>query len=230
MKRADLLFGLLIGTIFLPFVFIPELYVWYKDFNAAHAYIMAFLKFAILATMGEVLGLRIKMGSYTEPGFGVYPRAIIWGILGIWIAVAMKIFATGVPTVIEYLGVEDAATAMKSAFTWQKLVGAFGISLVMNTTFAPIFMTIHKITDTHILNNRGKLSSLITPIPFCALLADINWRVQWNFVFKKTIPLFWIPAHTITFLLPTDMQVLFAALLGIALGVLLAVAAVKGRK
>jgi hypothetical protein len=48
--------------------------------------------------------------------------------------------------------------------------------------------------------------------------------VQWNFVFKKTIPLFWFPAHTITFLLPSQFQVLFAALLGVALGVILAIA------
>jgi hypothetical protein len=41
-------------------------------------------------------------------------------------------------------------------------------------------------------------------------------------VFKKTIPFFWYPAHTITFLLPSEQRVLFAALLGIALGVLLA--------
>jgi hypothetical protein len=43
-------------------------------------------------------------------------------------------------------------------------------------------------------------------------------------VFKKTIPLFWIPAHTITFLLDPDYQVLFAAFLGIMLGAILAVA------
>lgn len=41
---------------------------------------------------------------------------------------------------------------------------------------------------------------------------------------KKTIPLFWFPAHTITFLLPGTWQVLFAAVLGVALGVILALA------
>ena len=57
----------------------------------------------------------------------------------------------------------------------------------------------------------------------------MNWDVMWNFVFLKTIPLFWFPAHTITFLLPPDFQVLFAALLGIALGLILAFASLKGR-
>ena len=46
-----------------------------------------------------------------------------------------------------------------------------------------------------------------------------------EFVFKKTIPFFWYPAHTITFLLPGEMRVLFAAILGVVLGVLLAIAA-----
>lgn len=44
---------------------------------------------------------------------------------------------------------------------------------------------------------------------------------------KKTIPLFWYPAHPVTFLLPSEMCVLFAALLGIVLGVILAIVARK---
>jgi hypothetical protein len=48
-------------------------------------------------------------------------------------------------------------------------------------------------------------------------------------VFKKTIPFFWYPAHTVTFLLPSEQRVLFAALLGIALGVLLALSSKKGK-
>ncbi|HRZ79119.1 MAG TPA: Mpv17/PMP22 family protein, partial [bacterium] len=46
----------------------------------------------------------------------------------------------------------------------------------------------------------------------------------------KTIPLFWIPAHTITFLLPENHRVLFAAILGVVLGVFLAIASLKGKK
>ena len=88
-------------------------------------------------------------------------------------------------------------------------------------------MTLHKITDTHILNTGGTLKGLFTPIPMGSILQNLNWQIQWNFVFKKTIPLFWFPAHTITFLLPEDLRVLFAALLGVALGVILAIAARK---
>ena len=76
----------------------------------------------------------------------------------------------------------------------------------------------------------GSIKSLITPIPMTKIITGLNWNVQWNFVFKKTIPFFWIPAHTITFLLAPQYQVLFAALLGVMLGILLSVAAVAGRK
>jgi hypothetical protein len=228
--KKDFLFILFFSLLFLPFIFSPELYAWYKNFNAAHAFLMAFLKFGVLATLGEALGLRIKTGNYTTSGFGIAPRAVVWGFLGVWIAMALKVYAAGVPVIVQSLGVEGVVEAMKGGFSGQKLLGAFGISLLINTSFAPVFMTLHKITDTHILNHGGKLSALITPLPFGRLLASLNWGVQWNFVFKKTIPYFWIPAHTITFLLPADMQVLFAALLSIVLGVLLAMAAVMGKK
>jgi hypothetical protein len=91
-------------------------------------------------------------------------------------------------------------------------------------------MTFHKITDTHIIANGGTVKGLFKPIPFASVLKSINWDVMWNFVFKKTIPFFWIPAHTITFLLPSEFRVLFAAVLGIALGLILAIGVQKAGK
>ena len=128
------------------------------------------------------------------------------------------------------MGKEQAVEAMKRPLSAEKVVCAFMISVMMNTTFGPVFMTIHKVTDTHILNCGGSLRALITPLPFGKILAGLNWQVQWGFVFKRTIPLFWIPAHTITFLLNPQHQVLFATLLGIALGIFLSVAAIANRK
>ena len=100
----------------------------------------------------------------------------------------------------------------------------------MNTLFAPVFMTLHKVTDIHILTQGGTLRGFFTPIHIREILINLNWGVLWGFVFKKTIPLFWYPAHTVTFLLPGNMRVLFAALLGVALGILLAVGARMGEK
>ncbi|MEG0499625.1 MAG: hypothetical protein RR550_00705 [Rikenellaceae bacterium] len=230
MKKKDLLLLLLLAVIFVPFFVSEELFTFYKEFNSAHYYIMAFLKFAILATIGESIGLRIKNGVYNESGFGLFPRSVVWGLLGIWIASAMKIFSVGVPVLLESYGVEGVCAAMAESFSGLKLLGAFCISVFMNTAFGPVFMTIHKVTDTHILRCGGGLSAFTTPIAFGDILSSLNWKVQWGFVFKKTIPFFWFPAHTITFMLPSAMQVLFAAFLGVALGILLSIAAVKGRK
>lgn len=127
------------------------------------------------------------------------------------------------------MGFEKAGAVMQEGFSVSKLFVAFCISVFMNTFYAPVMMTLHKITDTHILNTGGTLGGLFTPIDFRGIITNLNWDVQWNFVFKKTIPFFWYPAHTITFLLPVDYQVLFAAILGIALGTILAMASLKGR-
>ena len=56
MKRSDLYFAIVMLAIFVPFFASSDLYAWYKTFNAEHAMIMAFLKFGILATLGEMLG------------------------------------------------------------------------------------------------------------------------------------------------------------------------------
>ena len=75
--RKDLLFLLGVTTFFLPFFIIDGLFATYYQFNLEHG-LMSFFKFAILATLGEVIGLRIKTGNYHQKGFGVLPRAIVW--------------------------------------------------------------------------------------------------------------------------------------------------------
>ena len=230
MKRQDFFFCMGAVALFLPFFLFSDLFRWYQEVGRAHPYILAFCKFSLLATAGESLGLRLQKGRYNQPGFGLLPRAVIWGLLGVWIAAAMKVYAAGVPRFLEGLGFAGVVASMNEGLCWLKVIGAFGISLFMNTTFAPVFMTCHKITDAHILKHGGKVNALVTPIEFGNLMEELNWKVQWGFVFKKTIPLFWIPAHTVTFLLPPEWQVLFAAFLGVALGVLLSVAAEKQRR
>ncbi len=230
MKRNDLIFTGAIILFFLPFFVSPAVYNWYNTFNADHGMIMSFIKFGILATLGEVIGLRIKTGKYNVPGFGILPRAIVWGFLGLTIKLAFVIFGSGTISFLTYMGMGNAAEAMAGGFSGAKLFVAFCTSVFMNTIYAPVMMTFHKITDTHIVNNGGTVSGLLKPINFSKILTGLNWDVQWNFVFKKTIPLFWYPAHTITFLLPADFQVLFAALLSIALGLILAIASQKGNK
>lgn len=230
MPKKDILFFLTILLFFLPFFAYPKVYQFYTQFNSEHGLTMAFLKFAVLATLGEVIGLRIRKGIYYEKGFGIIPRALVWGFLGLTIKIAFVIFAVGTPAFLVYLGLKDAPQIMHGDLSWAKVGVAFSISVAMNIIYAPVMMTMHKITDMHIIQNKGTLTGFLKPIKMRQIIVNLNWDSMWNFVFKKTIPFFWIPAHTITFLLPPNFQVLFAALLGIALGTILAVAELFNEK
>jgi hypothetical protein len=224
MRKKDILFFFLLILFFLPFFLFPEVYRYYREFNLHHGMLMAFIKFALLASLGEVIGLRIRKGVYFEKTFGLVSRMIVWGFLGLSIKMAFIIFAAGTPVFLAYMGFKSAPQLMHADLSWAKLGVAFSISLSMNLIYAPIMMTLHKITDHHIQIQGGSLGGFFQPIKVGMAFKEMDWDVMWNFVFKKTIPFFWIPAHTITFLLPPDFQVLFAAILGIALGTILAVA------
>ena len=152
MKKQDFLFVFVLIVIFLPFFVSDAVYGWYKSFNATHGMVMSFLKFGVLATLGEMLGLRISAGVYNRKGFGVLSRAVVWGILGMGINMAMIVFSKGVPQFMEYMGMADASAIISGGFCLDKLWIALAISVAMNTIFAPVFMTFHKITDTHILD------------------------------------------------------------------------------
>jgi hypothetical protein len=241
MKRTDLIFAIIFAAILFPFLPFP----FFKSFHSGLLYNegqwiwTSFIKFAMLATLGEVIGLRIKTGKYTAPGFGIIPRALVWGFLGIFIKIAFVVFASGVPTLaVKFFGIQGAADSMAykdifeaadNGFGWERLVTAFSISVLMNLFFAPVMMTFHKITDTHITDNKGTVSGFFSPVKFGEIFRKMNWFVQWDFVFKKTIPFFWIPAHTITFLMPGEYRVAFAAVLGIVLGIFLSIASQKAK-
>ena len=230
MKKYDLYFLIFVLVLFVPFFVSDELYTGYQTMNSAHPFFIGFLKFAILATMGEAIGLRLREGVYNKAGFGLIPRAIVWGFLGLTIVMAFKIFAAGAPAFLKTLGIAGAAESLGGPMSGLRVLTAFTISVTINLIYAPVMMTLHKITDTHIIKNGGTVVGLVRPIQMGDIIAKLDWKVQWNFIFKKTIPFFWIPAHTITFLLPVEFQVLFAALLGIALGVILSIGVLMSKK
>lgn len=236
MKRQDWILILCVILVLTPFC-IPATGCLdgFKSLTARYPYVMAFFKFAILSTLGEMIGLRIRKGVYNEKGFGIVPRMMVWGFLGMGICLAMCVFSTGIPVVLGTIATTDLAvrpevidhirTVFQSpTLTWGKVGIAFCVSVSMNSIFAPVMMTFHKCTDAHILANGGTVAGLLKPMKMRQIITHLDWDTQWNIVIKRTIPLFWFPAHTITFCLPGTWQVLFAALLGVALGVILALA------
>jgi len=225
MKKSDfILIGCVVAVV-LAFAAVPAAGRAYNSMTAAHPFVMSFFKFAILSTLGEMIGLRIKKGVYNEPGFGILPRMLVWGVLGVFISGAFVVFKAGTVSLYGAFGVSRAAQWFAGPLSWGKVLVAFSVSVLCNTFFAPVFMTFHKISDTHIRTTGGTLKGYLgTPMPVGQIITNLDWNTQWNFVFKKTIPLFWYPMHTVTFLLPANIQVLFAAFLGVALGVILALA------
>ncbi len=204
MKLSDIV-AILLGTIVAVFFIYEPLRSLYLSAYSNYPILVSFCKFALLATSGEMLIHRIKKGTYCNKQFGVIPKMIIWGILGISIYFAFAIFSTGVTSLFH---TEEIP-----------LLNAFLISFFLNVTFAPVMMLTHHLSDLHITNEEGRFPfKTLSPLN---LLKSADWDKMWSFVYKKTIPFFWIPAHTITFLLPSQFRTLFAALLSIALGLLL---------
>ena len=104
-KRSDVYFGVACIVVLLPFFVCRPLYEAFLWATMHHPFMMAFLKFGILSTAGECIGCRIRTGEYVPKGFGVVPRGITWGFLGMLITAAMTIFSTGVPAVLAMLDI-----------------------------------------------------------------------------------------------------------------------------
>jgi hypothetical protein len=229
MKKSDLIVLAVIILISLPFFIFPSVLNAYEELNAAYAYILSFIKFAILATFGECLGLRLRTGVYNRKGFGILPRALVWGFLGITIKIAFVIFGEGAPVMLKTLGVHfptanPADVLRMPGFSGIKLLTAFAVGTSLNLLFAPVFMAFHRITDMHIMRSGGTLKGFFSPIPVSRYIREGDWLTFWNFVVKKTIPLFWIPAQTINFMLPEGYRILVAAFYSVILGILLSLA------
>lgn len=223
MKKKDLIWiGVLLLIVFL--LAYPATNEVYTTANKLHPYILGFVKVSILATMGEILALRIVIGDYKKP-VGLIYKFIVWGFLGMGFVIAFDLFANGVTGSMKKgllpSGVPDTFSA--------KLLFAFFTSAFMNLIFAPTFMTLHRLTDTFIDLGEGQFSK-IKKVKLKAVTDKIDWYGFMSFVVFKTIPIFWIPAHTITFLLPGEYRVLVAAFLSLALGVILAYSKRKNTK
>jgi hypothetical protein len=227
MKKADIICIVGVIVFFAPFLFIQALFDFYWKANTNHPYMFAYIKFFILAPFGEMLGLRIRKGIYHEKGFGLLPRAIVWGFLGITLKMAFDIFAHGAPAMLINMGMQIPEDILYQSLSFRKVFVTFTIGASLNLFYAPILMVTHKVTDEHIKSTGGTLKGLFSPLQFGKHLAELDWKIQWDFTFKKAIPFFWIPAQTVNFLLPENYRILVAAFYSIILGVLLALVSTK---
>lgn len=213
MKIKDFIWFLILLSISL-FIFLPITNPIFTRLTTTYPYLMGFIKTMILASMGEMLVKRIQSGYYTKDP-GLYIKAIVWGLLGMVFVFVFPLFDGGIRTITNQ-------TLLSQNPFLNTLGYALIISTTMNVIFAPTFMIIHRITDTYINLGKGSLKRVFTT-PFDDVLNHIDFKFFYKFVVLKTIPLFWIPAHTITFILPSTYRVLMASYLSIALGILMSI-------
>ncbi|TEB08560.1 hypothetical protein Psch_02124 [Pelotomaculum schinkii] len=188
----------------------PSTHAVFVTLTTAHPYSMGFIKFFILASMGDWLGARIVTGEWVKPKGAIY-KSILWGIFGMGITLSFTIFNAGVTAAL--------ANGLLPGNGYQ-IVSAFFTSLIMNITFGVTLMGVHRFTDTYIdLSFAGGAKPTVDEV-----IKNMNLDNLIKFVYAKTLPFFWVPAHTIVFMLPPVYRVLAAAALGIALGGILSFA------
>lgn len=175
-----------------------------------HPYIGGFVKFSILATMGDLLGARILQEKWIVSK-GIIYKAIVWGILGMMVTLVFTVFTSGAAA---------AQTAGRLPFAGSKLAQAFFGSTIMNVTFGPMMYIYHKFGDLYIDARYENRSGKIT---VKELVDKVDWYTIVSFSWLKTCIFIWIPCHTIVFLLPPQYRVLASAFLSILLGILVAV-------
>ncbi len=196
---------------FAAILIIPASREVFKTLSNTHPYLMGFAKFAVLATAGELLAVRLARKEWTLPSY-IWARFIIWGLIGIWITYMMKIFGAGVGALMQSGLLPCPQNAFLNTF-----IKALFISATMNLAFGPTFMALHKCSDTYLdIRATGKKK-----ITLANVIHKVDWEKFASFTLLKTVPLFWIPAHTVTFLLPAEYQVAMAAALSVALGIIL---------
>lgn len=216
MRRGDLAWAAVLAAL-VALLVVPSTHGWVVGATRAHPYAMGFLKFALLASLGELLAIRLVAGEWRLPAGPAY-RAVVWGLLGAALALVFPVFAEGVPAAMN-AGLLPSLTGDFAA----RLSTAFWTSVVMNLTWAPALMLYHRLTDTWLDLAGGRLAR-VGAVSVGDVAAAVDWKGFLGFVLLKTIPVFWIPAHTVTFLLPPELRVLFAAFLSLALGAILAFA------
>lgn len=208
MKKGDFIWGglLLIWVVVLA---VPGLRTVFMDITGSYPYISGFFKFFILATMGDMLGYRVLNGQWLIPK-GVGYKAVVWGIIGMMITLSFIVYSEGVAV---------AQTIGRLPFNGSVFAHGFLTSIVMNLTFAPFMFLFHKFAELYIdvkCSRSGKVT-------MTELIGRVDFNSLIGFSMVKTIPLFWIPCHTIVFLMPAEYRVIASAFLSIALGLLLAI-------
>lgn len=178
-------------------------------FNSRLPYTAGFVQFAVFATAGELLSTRILERKW-EITRATACKALAWGLSGMVVTLAFRLFSDGVT---------GAMASGMLPFPDSRLAAAFYTSSANNILFGPIHTAFLRVcsnyADARFLE--GKILTRRQAVD------SVDWGELVEFSLFKTIPFFWIPVNTVTFLLPTDYRVVSAAILSMAFGVLMTI-------
>lgn len=164
----------------------------YVNWVKAMPLVSAMIQFAILGTFGEVISRWIRNRSFKYP----FSFAItVWKMM-VWaiLAIGIKYAFKGFTGFVEYL---ESHAYLPRLSTFGK---AFAISAFMNMQFGITLVLAHRAMDNIPEKNK-------------------NWANLHKSIFS--LVWFWIPAHTVTFMLPELYRIGLAALWSVVLGVIL---------
>jgi len=181
----------------------------FGDVVNLHPYFMGFLKVGILASFGEMIKTRGRTGSYKTPD--LWAKFLVWGLYGMLFTVCFAIFGRGIAALA------DGGTIWWKPFesaAANRIFLAFSTSLWLNLVFCYPMMLSHEWCNTCIAKRRF--------LGGTEFLQGLDPHI-WGSYLLKTIVVFWIPAHTVTFSLPGGYQILMAAFLSLALGFILTI-------
>jgi hypothetical protein len=165
---------------------------WYIELVTAQPIMTAIIQFAVLGTLGDTISYWIVERRIFSPyDFKTLILKIIEWSI---LAVMIKYAFIGFHGFVESLIDNNYLPQLEG------IGKSFAISTSMNLQFGPLLVITHRLMDNLIA---GKQNWKNLDKGFYSLL----W--------------FWIPAHTVTFILPKEFQIGLAALWSLALGIIL---------
>lgn len=152
----------------------------------------AMVQFAILGTLGDIFSKWVQQGKVHKP----YKVSIILLKMLEWaiIAITIKYAFTG------FQGFIDSLVAHHLLPELSNFARAFTVSVTMNLQYGLFLVIFHRFLDNVIAKKH-------------------NWKNIDKGMFS--LIWFWIPAHTITFMLEKPFQIGLAALWSVVLGFIL---------
>lgn len=185
-------------------------------FNNRFPYAAGFIQFSVFATSGEILSTRMLYNKW-EFNKATAFKSLCWGISGIFVTLAFKIFSEG------------SAAIMKVdifPFYGSRMALAFLTSCAINIFFAPVHAAAMRICGNYadMKYKQGQRCTIREAVD------SLDWGELIDFTVFKTIPFFWIPVNTIVCMLPVDYRVVCASILSFMFGVLMSVLKLREKK